>query len=45
MISGFIFIWKIGGGSVKNTSAQWSVEVLHDVAGVDLDDLVGVFMR
>ena len=44
MISG-TFIWKIGGGPVRDTSVQDVVVVLHEVAGVDLVDLVGLSMR
>ena len=44
MISG-IFIWKIGGGPVRDTSIQDVVVVLHEVAGVDLVDLVGLSMK
>ena len=40
-----IFMWKIGGGPVRDTSIQDVVVVLHEVAGVDLVDLVGLSMK
>ena len=44
VISG-IFIRKIGGGPVRDTSILDVVVVLHEVAGVDLVDLIGLSMR
>ena len=44
MISG-ILIWKIGGGPVRDTSIQDVVVALHEVAGVDLVDIVGSSME
>ena len=45
MISGLVSIRRNCGGPFRDTCAQEVVEVLHEVAGVDLEDLVGVFMR
>ena len=45
MVNGLTSIWKICGGPFRDASAQDVVEVLHEVAGVDLEDLVGVFMK
>ena len=45
MISDLVSIRRNCGGPFRDTSAQDVAEVIHEVAGVDLEDLVGVFMR
>ena len=44
MISG-VFVRKIGGGPVRDTSILDVVAVLHEVASVDLVDLVDLPMK
>ena len=44
IISGYL-IRKIGGGPVRDTSILDVVVVFHEVAKVDLVDLIGLSMR